>query len=63
MCVTAEVLKASICVHLKTAEGVPRLLVLFPLPLLLLLPVLLSHDVSTFVPDFVPLFSPGLEGS
>lgn len=25
--------------------------------------VLLSHDIGPFVPDFAPLFSPGLEGS
>lgn len=58
MCLTAQALKASFCIRLNKAQGVPRLLVHSLHPL-----VLLSHDVSPFVPDFVPLFSPGLEGS
>lgn len=44
-----------ISIHLNIAHGAPRCSSTHF--------ILLSHDIGSFVPDFAPLFSPGLEGS
>lgn len=44
-----------ICIHLNIAHGAPCCSSTHF--------ILLSHDIGPFVPDFAPLFSPGLEGS
>lgn len=47
VCLTAEALKASFNIRLSTIHSI----------------LIQSHDVSTLVPDFAPLFRPGLESS